>query len=264
MSHLLHHTSTGSGTPLVLIHGWAMHASVWQGFADQLADSGHTIVLDLRGHGDSRHMAGPYSFEQHARDVAALIRHLALREPVLAGWSMGVSVILKMIELGCADAQALVFISGNASLVQRDEYASGLAPVVVKRLHKQVRRDYHSGLRTFSSLLCTPEEHMRCSADPCYCAAMDVARCPDHTVALDTLACLETEDLRPQLDRIHIPTLLVHGERDEICPADAGRFMHSRIANAQLHMLPDTGHMPFITQRESVVDAVQNFLSAAV
>jgi pimeloyl-[acyl-carrier protein] methyl ester esterase len=264
MSDLIHYHIKGSGRPLVLIHGWAMHAGVWQGFADHLAEHCMTVAADLRGHGDSRHMAGPYDFEQHARDVAALIKHLGLRDPVLAGWSMGVSIILKMVELGCADARAFLLVSGNASLVQRDDYTSALASVVVKRLHKQVQRDYQSGLNTFLGLLCTGEEHQRCSVDPDYRAAMDVGQCPNHTAALETLACLATEDLRPQLALIYSPTLIVHGECDEICPVGAGRFMHSCIPGARLHRLPDTGHMPFITRRESVVDAVQNFLSAVV
>ncbi len=263
MSDLIHYYIKGSGRPLVLIHGWAMHAAVWQGFADQLAGHCMTIALDLRGHGDSRALAGPYTFEQYARDVAELIKQLGLRDPVLAGWSMGVSIILKMVELGCAGAGALVLVSGNPSLVQRDDYSGALAPVVVKRLCKQVQRDYQNGLNAFLNLLCTPDEHACFSPDPAYCAAMDFARAPLHAAALDTLACLQTEDLRLQLARIQRPTLIVHGERDEICPVAAGRFMNSRILGARLCLLPDTGHMPFITQRESVVAAVRDFLSAS-
>jgi len=261
MADLIHYHIKGSGRPLVLIHGWAMHAGVWQGFADQLAEHCMLVALDLRGHGDSRSLEGPYTIEQYARDVTALLEHLGLRDAALLGWSMGASVILKMFAQGYAGTGALVFVSGNPSLVQRCDYESALAPVVVRRLFKQVQRDYPHGLSIFLNLLCTAQEHAHFSKDPAYRAAMDLARCPEREAALSTLDCLQTEDLRPQLSRITAPSLIVHGERDEICLSNGGRFMNDSIPGSRLLMLPDTGHMPFISRRERVVEAVLDFLS---
>ena len=260
MSDLIHYHIKGSGRPLVLVHGWAMHAGVWRGFADQLAEHCMTIALDLRGHGDSRSLAGPHTFEKYARDVVAVIKHLGLCDAALLGWSMGASVIVKMFVQGYMGTGALVFVSGNPSLVQRGDYECALAPVVVRRLFKQVQRDYPHGLSNFLNLLCTAQEHELFSKDPAYRAAMDIERCPDREAALSTLACLQTEDLRPHLSRITAPTLIVHGESDEICLSGAGRFMNDSIPGSRLLMLPDTGHMPFISRRERVVEAVLNFL----
>jgi len=262
MPHILHHHIAGSGKPLLLIHGWAMHAGVWAGFSDRLAERCMTITPDLRGHGMSRSMAGPFPFEQHARDVAALIEQLDLRDPVLLGWSMGVSIILKMYELGCAGSAPLVLISGNPSLVRRDGYASGLAPAAVRRLYRQVGRDFAAGMQAFLGLLCTAEEHGRFSADAAYLAAMDTARWPDPAAALETLACLQTEDLRPHVPRIPVPSLVLHGECDEICLSGAGRCLAETIPGARLRMLPDTGHMPFVTRRERVLEEVFDFLDS--
>jgi len=261
MADLIHYHIKGSGRPLVLIHGWAMHAGVWQGFSDQLAKHCMTIELDLRGHGASRAMGGPHTFEQYARDVTALLKHLDLRDAAMLGWSMGASIILKMFTQGYQGTGALVLINGNPSLIQHDDYECGLAPVIVKRLFKQVQRDYQRGLRTFMGLLCTAEEHERCSSDAAYRAAMDSTLCPDSDAALSTLACLQNEDLRTAVTHITVPTLIVHGERDEICLNGGGRYLYDTIPNAQMLMLPDTGHMPFITRRENVVKAVLNFLA---
>jgi pimeloyl-ACP methyl ester carboxylesterase len=205
-------------------------------------------------------MEGPHTFEQYARDVSALLEHLGLRDAALLGWSMGVSVILTMFARGYAGTGALMLVSGNPSLVQRCDYDSALAPAVVRRLFKQVQRDYPQGLGIFLNLLCTAQEHALFSEDPAYRAAMDIALCPEHETALSTLACLQTEDLRPHLRRITAPTLIVHGERDEICLSNGGRFMNDSITGSRLLMLPDTGHMPFISRRERVVEAVLNFL----
>jgi pimeloyl-[acyl-carrier protein] methyl ester esterase len=165
-----------------------------------------------------------------------------------------------MFVQGYTGTGALVFVSGNPSLVQRGDYECALAPVVVRRLFKQVQRDYPHGLSNFLNLLCTAQEHELFSKDPAYRAAMDIERCPDREAALSTLACLQTEDLRPHLSRITAPTLIVHGESDEICLSGAGRFMNDSIPGSRLLMLPDTGHMPFISRRQRVVEAVLNFL----
>jgi pimeloyl-ACP methyl ester esterase len=260
MSSIIRHTIKGSGKPLVLIHGWAMHDGVWRGFSDQLAEHYMIIEVDLRGHGASRAMEGPHTFEQYARDVAAVLKHLNLRDTALLGWSMGASIILKMFARGYQGTGALVLVSGNPSLIQRDDYECGLAPVIVKRLFKQVQRNYQRGLSTFLNLLCTTEEHKAFIADPAYRAAMDSTLYPNSDAALSTLACLQNEDLRPTVEHITAPTLIVHGERDEICLSGGGRYMKRNIPGAQMLMLPDTGHMPFITRRESVVEAVLNFL----
>ena len=165
-----------------------------------------------------------------------------------------------MFAQGYTGTGALMFVSGNPSLVQRDGYESALAPAIVRRLYKLVQRDYPHGLSIFLNLLCTAQEHARFSKDPAYRAAMDIAGCPEREAALSTLDCLQTEDLRPQLSRITAPSLIVHGERDEICLSNGGRFMNDSIPGSRLLMLPDTGHMPFISRRERVVEAVLDFL----
>ncbi len=261
MPELIHYHIKGSGRPLVLIHGWAMHTGVWQGFSDQMAEYCMTIEVDLRGHGASKTMPGPHTFEQYARDLIALLEHLKLRDAALLGWSMGASIILKMYELGYRTTGSLVLVGANPSLVQRDDYKSGLAPVVIKRLFRQLQRDYESGLCTFLNLLCTPQEHERFSANAAYQSVMDAAACPDPEVALSTLTCLQSEDLRPATAKINAPTLIVHGERDEICLSTGGHFLADSIPGARMLMLPDTGHMSFITRRERVVKAVLAFLA---
>lgn len=257
----LRYTVKGRGRPLVMIHGWAMHAGVWQNFSDRLAEHCTTVEVDLRGHGASRAMHGPHTFDQYAHDLINLLERLELGDAALLGWSMGGSLILKMHELGYCGAGPLVLIGANPSLVQRDDYENGLAPVIVKRLYKQLQRDYQSGLRMFLSLLCTPQEHERLAADSAYRAAMDTTACPDQTVALATLACLQTEDLRTAAAHVTVPTLIVHGEQDEICLSSGGRYLCDTIPGARMFLLPETGHMPFISRRADAVASVLDFLA---
>jgi len=261
MSKIIHYTIKGSGRPLVLIHGWAMHTGVWQGFSDMLAECCRIIEVDLRGHGASKAMPGPHTFEQYARDLIALLAHLKLRDAALLGWSMGASIILKMYELGYQNAGPLVLIGANPSLIQRDDYENGLAPVIIKRLTRQLQRNYQTGLGVFLNLLCTEQEHADFSADKAYRAAMDSMNYPEQAAALSTLACLQEEDLRSSAAQIKSPALIVHGEQDGICLSSGGQYLYDTMPNAQMLMLPQTGHMPFITRREDTAETILNFLA---
>jgi pimeloyl-ACP methyl ester carboxylesterase len=85
----------GGGRPVVLLHGLASNARIWDGVAPRLAGAGLRVVaLDLRGHGDSDQPGGGYGFETVGRDLEAALAALGLARPVLAGHSWGAGVAL--------------------------------------------------------------------------------------------------------------------------------------------------------------------------
>jgi len=86
----------GGGRPVVLLHGLASNARIWDGVAPRLAGAGLRVVaLDLRGHGDSDQPSDGYGFETVGRDLEAALAALGLARPVLAGHSWGASVALE-------------------------------------------------------------------------------------------------------------------------------------------------------------------------
>ena len=94
----IYYKITGKGRPLVLVHGWAMHAEIWPPLIDNLSSDYQVISIDLRGHGKSKQLDGPFIYEIFAKDIRLLIDKFELKDLTLIGWSMGVSVILKMLE----------------------------------------------------------------------------------------------------------------------------------------------------------------------
>jgi pimeloyl-ACP methyl ester carboxylesterase len=85
----------GGGRPVVLLHGLASNARIWDGVAPRLAGAGLRVAaLDLRGHGDSDQPGDGYGFETVARDLEAALAALGLARPVLAGHSWGADVAL--------------------------------------------------------------------------------------------------------------------------------------------------------------------------
>jgi pimeloyl-ACP methyl ester carboxylesterase len=92
----LHFVEQGSGSPVVLLHGFASSLDVWNGVIPQLARRHRTVALDLKGFGASDRSAGDYSPRDQATLVWALLDHLGIREAALVGHSWGASVALAM------------------------------------------------------------------------------------------------------------------------------------------------------------------------
>ena len=87
--------SQGSGTPLLLIHGYPLNRQIWDAQRQSLASVLHLITPDLRGFGESGATPGPYSMDMLADDCAALLAGLGISQPVVVGGlSMGGYVAL--------------------------------------------------------------------------------------------------------------------------------------------------------------------------
>ena len=92
----LHYADWGSGKPLLLIHGWAIGAAMWEYQIPSLIASGiRSTMYDQRGCGRSDHPSHGYDFSTLADDLAILIERLDLNDLTLAGWSLGGGVVAR-------------------------------------------------------------------------------------------------------------------------------------------------------------------------
>ncbi len=242
------------------MHGWAMNGGAFTELAEELSGTHQIITVDLRGHGASQPAPGASTFDACARDIIDLLHSLSPGPVAAAGWSMGVSILLKAFEMAPRLFDSLIFISGNPSLVSRPDYPCGIPEITVRRLYRQVERSYPEGLKNFYSLLLTPGEQELFGAHMRYAAMTDTSRAPAKDAALELLACLMQEDLRPALSRICVPTLILHGEEDGICNPAGAAFMHSHIPGSELVLFQQTGHVPFLTRSREVISRLRLFL----
>src|SRR5919204_6730228 len=104
----------GLGTPVVLLHGLASNARIWDGAAQRLAGAGMRVVaLDQRGHGESEQPASGYDFATVGRDLAAALDALGLQGPVLVGHSWGANVALQYAAERSEAVAGLVLVDGG-------------------------------------------------------------------------------------------------------------------------------------------------------
>jgi pimeloyl-ACP methyl ester carboxylesterase len=103
----------GSGQPVLLLHGLASNARIWDGVASRLAGAGLRVVaLDLRGHGASDQPGSGYDFGRVVRDLDAALAGLALERPVLVGHSWGAHVALQYAADRPGAAAGLALVDG--------------------------------------------------------------------------------------------------------------------------------------------------------
>jgi pimeloyl-ACP methyl ester carboxylesterase len=104
----------GEGPPVVLLHGLASNARIWDGVARRLAGGGRRVVaLDQRGHGESEQPDTGYDFATVCRDLETALDALGLRRPVIAGHSWGANVALQYAAERAGEAAGVVLVDGG-------------------------------------------------------------------------------------------------------------------------------------------------------
>jgi microsomal epoxide hydrolase len=124
----IHYLETGSGRPIVFIPGWTMPAWIWQKQIDEFSKKYHVVAVDPRSQGESDKPTFGHLPETRARDYKELVDHLALKQPVLVGWSMACGELLKYVEqFGTDNVAGLVLVDGFISAKSSPDMFSGMS-----------------------------------------------------------------------------------------------------------------------------------------
>jgi pimeloyl-[acyl-carrier protein] methyl ester esterase len=258
----LHREDAGAGAPIVLVHGWSLSSAAFGDEIAFLARGGRrAIAPDLRGHGRSPAPGSAFGLADLARDVAALFDALAHEGAVLLGWSLGAEVALAAAPLLRGRVAALVLVSGTPRFTEGEGWPHGLPARSVDGLALRVRRDAPKTVaRFFDGMFVEGELDAtgRARAD----AVRAAVRPADPGALLSALDVLAREDLRAGLPALDLPVLLVHGDRDPVCPPGASRAMAAAIPRARLVEVAGAGHAPFLSRPGPFRDALASFLGA--
>jgi pimeloyl-ACP methyl ester carboxylesterase len=231
----LTHDDAGSGTPLVLLHGFPMDRGLWAPQRRALSRRARVIVPDLRGFGASAG-APPVTMDGHADDVAALLDVLGIEQAVVGGMSMGGYVAFAFWRRHRARVRALILsdtragADGEEGKAKRREMIasakSGGAAAVADAMMP--------GIIGKSTRAKRPEivREMR--------AMLDRAPVPGLVAALQ--AMMDRLDSTPTLATIDVPTLIVVGEEDVLTPPKESEAMHAAVRGSRLEIVPKAGH----------------------
>ncbi|MBE3568807.1 MAG: alpha/beta fold hydrolase [Bacillales bacterium] len=230
---------------LVFIPGWGMKGSIWAPLEEQLKTSFAIYKVEW----DGVEKAADFK-----RKALQLMEDKRLSSFIPVGWSLGALIALELALSVPEKIERMVLISGTSRFIQGDRYHAGWNRRIMERMKRQLMRHREQTISTFiNSLLYEGEkvdvinfiDHFHCDKPNNLEAGLDY---------------LMSTDVRFALRDISAPLLLIHGEKDTICPPSAAEYMVEQTnGKAILHLLPKTGHVPFVTKTDECVQLIQSF-----
>ncbi|GFE59048.1 alpha/beta fold hydrolase [Geobacter sp. AOG1] len=255
----IHYEESGTGRPLVLVHGWATSGVVWR-FQAPLAETCRLITVDLRGHGCSSSPSSGYGLTDLTDDLVALFIELSLNDAVLLGWSLGAQVALAAFPYLRERLAGLALVGGTPRFTLADDYDFGLPSSEPRGMGLGVRRDFQKTMGGFFRKMFAAGELTREQENLIAREIVIPGRLPEPDVALATLDILSTADLREMLPAVDRPVLLIHGGADTICLPGASRYMAEQIPGAHLVELAGVGHAPFLSRPDEFNRILSGFM----
>jgi pimeloyl-[acyl-carrier protein] methyl ester esterase len=255
----LHVVERGAGRPLVLVHGWSFSHRAFQPQLEDLARGARVLCPDLRGHGGSPGPEGGYAVDDFASDLVRLFEERALEGAVLAGWSWGAEVALAALQRLRPRLTGAALLSATPRFTAAPDWPHGLPAANVRALSRRLARDPGGTRRLFVEGLFADGELTPARREALAAALLEPA--PALHAARATLDALAATDLRAAVAALAgLPVLVVHGDRDAVCPPGAGRWLAAAIPGARLELLGGAGHAPHLTRAAEVNALLRAFL----
>lgn len=264
----LHVETSGSGAPLLLIHGWGMHGGMWGGAVAKLAERCCVHVVDLPGHGLSRKpedVSKPFSNLQlttHDLRLHSIIQQLAaqFQEPLtVCGWSLGGQIALRWAMLEPHKIQRLALVSSTPCFVQQEDWVCAMAAGTLAGFSAALNENYAQTLRHFLALQVRGSERERELLASLRAALFSRGE-PDLAALQAGLDILRDCDLRAALKDVTQPTLVIAGDRDTLTPLPASEYMASVMPAARLATIQGAAHAPFLSHPEQFIEHLKRFL----
>jgi 3-oxoadipate enol-lactonase len=245
----------GQGAPILLIMGLGYPSQMWYRTRPLLAERYRTIALDNRGVGRSDMPPGPYPILVMAEDAAAVLDAAAVDSAHVYGVSMGGMIAqefalqfphrARSLILGCTAAGGPTAVRAEPEVTQLLMSRGQMTPT--EAAEAAVPFIYDSG---------TP----RARIDEDLAARKDWLARPE--AYINQLMGILAWEAYSRLDRINVPTLVIHGEADRLVPPANGKLIAARIPGAKLVLIPNAGHIFSTDQPDAAYQPVLEFLAA--
>ena len=214
----------GSGDPVVLIHGYPLNGSSWERQERELLAAGHRVIrYDRRGFGKSSQPTVGYDYDTFAADLNTLLEHLDVNNAVLAGFSMGTGEVTRYLSTyGSTRVRKAALLGAIPPfLLKTPDNSEGVDGQVFEGIKAAIVKDRYAYFQDFLNNFYNVDKLMpERISERAWQASFNVAvGSSPHA----TYACVDTwlTDFRPDLAKIDVPTLVIHGTEDRILPFEA-------------------------------------------
>lgn len=261
----LYYEDHGKGDPIILIHGYPLNGGSWEKQTAALVAAGKRVITyDRRGFGKSSQPTSGYDYDTFAADLHALVGHLKLDSFSLAGFSMGGGEVVRYLgKYGTKQVKRAAILGGVPPyLLKAQDNPEGVDKSVFDGIEAAIRKDRYAFFTEFFKNFYNADKLLGSRVSE------EVLRVGWNTAAFSSatasLACVATwyTDFRKDVEKIDVPTLVLHGDSDRIVPLEAaGARTAKLIKGAEFVVIKDGPHNFAWTHPEETNQALLRFFA---
>jgi peroxiredoxin len=260
----IHYQDVGRGQPVVLIHGWPLSHRMWETQITALTDAGYRCVAyDRRGFGESGRPASGYDYDTFTSDLHELMTALDLRDAVLAGFSMGGGEVARYLGRHGSDRVSKAMLLGAVPpyLLKTSDNPDGVDREVFDGMLASVKADRVAFLEQFFPSFYNLTKSRKGVSDDLIPFSKWIAWGASPLATQQCIVAFGTTDFRDDLKKITVPTLVAHGDEDQIVPFDvSGKRSHEMIEGSRLEVLKGAPHGFAATHAQELSELMLDFL----
>lgn len=237
---------------LIMLPGWSMDSSVWEPIVPFLSEYFHLVFCEWHGIED---------IEGYMTRVYGLVEKEE-GKLFMMGWSLG---SLLAIDAACkykGKIERLILVSGTSRFTRdkKTHYSCGWPESVVEKMKAALNNDREKTMNSFYTSMFSVEE-MGNGRYEDFMKTISMGQTKSNRELEAGLDLLLQTDIRHLLLDIEVPLLLIHGEKDTICPAQASEYISSQVkGKAVLNIMTGTGHVPFHTATNEFSELIKIFM----
>lgn len=253
----------GGGDAVVLIHGWPLSGQAWEHQIPALKAAGFRVITyDRRGFGDADRPDGGFDYDTLAADLDQILIARDVKNAHLVGFSMGGGEVARYVANHGEDRLKSVTFAAAVPpyLLQTENNPDGpLTPEQAHEFENNLRADRDAFFDAFTSDFFSAQGDLKVSEAERQ-KAIGLCQKSSDAAALGCMKAWATTDFRKDLEKITVPTLVLHGTGDGIVPIDgSGHRTHKAVPHSNLVELEGAPHGCNVSDKEAFNTALVNF-----